>query len=189
MSFSKKTSLGQASAVIAILLVTAASLLAAGEGKAAPPQTKAPKKKAKSVGETKTKTTAHHSTSATSLKHSGAARPKSRVSSGKGKRRPPRSSRQRLALLHLDPQRVDEIQQALIREGTLNGPPTGVWDQTTKDAMRRYQSNNGFSPTGLPDAKSLMKLGLGPHPLPDDIQAGAANGGQARVDALTKPNN
>lgn len=189
MNFSKKTSHWQASALIAILLVTASSLLAVGEGKAAPPQAKAPKKRAKSAVGTKSKVTAHHSKSATTLKHSGTARPKSKVSSAKGKRRLPRSSRQRLALLHLDPQRVEEIQQALIREGALNGPPTGVWDDSTKDAMRRYQSNNGFSPTGLPDAKSLMKLGLGPHPLPDDIQAGAANGGQAKVDALTKPNN
>ncbi|HEV2350241.1 MAG TPA: peptidoglycan-binding domain-containing protein [Terriglobia bacterium] len=92
-----------------------------------------------------------------------------------------------MALLHLDPQRVEEIQQALIREGAMTGPPSGTWDESTKDAMRRYQSENGFAITGLPDAKSLMKLGLGPHPLPEDVQAAA--GGQARIDSLAKPNN
>jgi peptidoglycan hydrolase-like protein with peptidoglycan-binding domain len=75
---------------------------------------------------------------------------------------------------------VEEIQQALIREGFLKGPATGTWDEATRDAMRRYQSNNGFSPTGLPDAKSLMKLGLGPHPLPEDVKPAAA--AQASVD-------
>jgi len=69
---------------------------------------------------------------------------------------------------------VEEIQQALIREGFLQGPATGTWDEATRDAMRRYQSNNGFSATGLPDAKSLMKLGLGPHPLPEDVKPAAA---------------
>ena len=186
MKFSNKTSRWQASALIAVLLVTVSCLLAVGEGKAAPPKTKAPKKK--SAGGTTSKPAAHNTGSAKTVKHSG-NRSKSNIHSTKGRRRLPSSSRQRLALLHLDPQRVDEIQQALIREGTLSGPPSGVWDQTTKDAMRHYQSQNGFAETGLPDAKSLMKLGLGPHALPDDVQAGAASGGQARVDSLTKPNN
>jgi hypothetical protein len=35
--------------------------------------------------------------------------------------------------------------------------------------MKRYQQANGFNATGLPDAKSLMKMGLGPHPLPQDV--------------------
>ncbi|HLY63686.1 MAG TPA: peptidoglycan-binding domain-containing protein [Terriglobia bacterium] len=188
MKFGNKTSRWQASALMAVLLVTASCLLAAGEGKAAPPQSKAPKKKLKSAIGTQPKPAAHKTGAAKTVKHSG-SRSKSNIHSAKGKRRLPNSSRQRLALLHLDPQRVGEIQQALIREGTLSGPPTGVWDQTTKDAMRRYQSQNGFAETGLPDARSLMKLGLGPHPLPDDVQAAAGSGGQAKVDSLTKPNN
>jgi peptidoglycan hydrolase-like protein with peptidoglycan-binding domain len=177
-----------ASAFVAVLLVAASCLLAAGEGKAAPPQAKATKKKVKSVSGTKSKPAARPASSVKTVKHSSHSGAKPTVHSAKGRRRLPHSSRQRLALLHLDPQRVSEIQQALIREGALNGPPTGVWDESTKDAMRRYQSGNGFAETGLPDAKSLMKLGLGPHPLPDEVQAAAA-GGQARVDALAHPNN
>lgn len=176
-----------ASALVAVLVVAAACLLAAGEGKSAPPQTKAPKKKVKSESGTKSKPAAQHSASAKTVKHSSNSGTKSKVRSASSRRRLPRSSRQRLALLHLDSQRVEEIQQALIREGALNGPPTGVWDESTKDAMRHYQSENGFAETGLPDAKSLMKLGLGPHPLPEDVQAAAA--GQARMDSLAKPNN
>jgi peptidoglycan hydrolase-like protein with peptidoglycan-binding domain len=81
---------------------------------------------------------------------------------------------------------VTEIQQALIREGYLKGPATGTWDDSTKSAMKSYQSNNGFATTGLPDAKSIMKLGLGPHPLPVDVkQSGAA---QASVQTSARPN-
>jgi hypothetical protein len=32
--------------------------------------------------------------------------------------------------------------------------------------MQQYQQANGFGSTGLPDSRSLMKMGLGPHPLP-----------------------
>lgn len=74
-----------------------------------------------------------------------------------------------MARLHLEPARVRELQQALIGAKYLQGEPTGEWDSATRDAMLRYQQDNGFSATGLPDAKSLMKLGLGPHPLPPDV--------------------
>ena len=78
-------------------------------------------------------------------------------------------SRARLARLKMQPERAAEIQQALIRRGYLNQEPTGVWDDPTRDAMRRFQQENQFPATGLPEAKSLMKLGLGPHPLPDEL--------------------
>jgi hypothetical protein len=93
---------------------------------------------------------------------------------------PPRArtltSQQRLARLHLEPERVQEIQQALIREGYLTGEPNGQWDSRTHDAMLRYQTEHGFLATGLPEAKSLLKLGLGSHPLPPDLDHGAAAG-------------
>jgi hypothetical protein len=75
----------------------------------------------------------------------------------------------RLAHMQMDPARVENIQQALINAGDLHGTPTGRWDTATRDAMARYQTANGFGATGLPDAKSLMKLGLGPHPLPPQL--------------------
>ena len=68
----------------------------------------------------------------------------------------------------ISPQRAEQIQEALVQAGDLHETPTGRWDTQTREAMREYQSSNGFQPTGLPDARSLMKLGLGPHPLPAD---------------------
>jgi peptidoglycan hydrolase-like protein with peptidoglycan-binding domain len=58
--------------------------------------------------------------------------------------------------------RAREIQTALIREGYLNGQPSGVWDQQTKDAMTRYQADHGWQTKTLPDSRALIQLGLGP---------------------------
>lgn len=87
------------------------------------------------------------------------------------------TGQQRLARLHLQPERVQEIQQALIREGYLQGDANGQWDAHTHDAMLRYQTDHGFPATGLPEAKSLMKLGLGSHPLPQELDHGLVGGG------------
>jgi peptidoglycan hydrolase-like protein with peptidoglycan-binding domain len=89
------------------------------------------------------------------------------------RRRP--SHRIRLAQIHLQPERVEEIQRALLDAGYLKEEPNGTWDDATRSAMRRYQVENGFPATGLPEAKSLMKLGLGPHPLPEDLTAGGSS--------------
>jgi len=72
-------------------------------------------------------------------------------------------------MMRPEAQRIEEIQQALVKTGYLNAEPTGRWDDQTREAMRRYQADNGFPVTGMPEAKSLMKLGLGPHPLPPDL--------------------
>lgn len=71
--------------------------------------------------------------------------------------------------MQMDPGRVESIQKALSDAGAYHGNPTGQWDSETRAAMMRYQSQNGFAATGLPDAKSLMKMGLGPHPLPSEL--------------------
>jgi hypothetical protein len=59
------------------------------------------------------------------------------------------------------PDRIKEIQTALQREGAYSGQPTGKWDTATSEALRKYQTDNGFAPTGKIDALSLNKLGLG----------------------------
>jgi len=87
------------------------------------------------------------------------------------------TGQQRLARLRLQPERVQEIQQALIREGYLQGDANGQWDAHTHDAMLRYQTDHGFPATGLPEAKALMKLGLGSHPLPPELDHGLVGGG------------
>jgi peptidoglycan hydrolase-like protein with peptidoglycan-binding domain len=82
--------------------------------------------------------------------------------------------RRRRVQLRPEPERIQEIQQALVHAGYLNEEPNGRWDDQTRDAMRRYQTEHGFPETGLPEAKSLMKLGLGPHPLTKDLDTGSA---------------
>lgn len=84
-----------------------------------------------------------------------------------------------------EPERIQEIQQALIREGYLAQEPTGKWDDATRSAMRHYQQANGFTVTGLPEAKTLMKLGLGSHPLPPEVDPSVV--GSASISPAAKP--
>jgi len=81
------------------------------------------------------------------------------------------SQARRVYMAHLHPgaDRVTAIQQKLAEVGYLKEEPNGQWDDQTREAMRRYQEDYGFPATGLPEAKSLMKLGLGPHPLPPEL--------------------
>ena len=62
----------------------------------------------------------------------------------------------------IDGDRTREIQTALIREHYLTGEPTGAWDQSTKDALTRFQAANGWQTKITPDSRALIKLGLGP---------------------------
>jgi hypothetical protein len=59
-------------------------------------------------------------------------------------------------------ERARNIQAALIREHYLDGEPSGVWDQRSKDAMIRFQHDNGWQNRVTPDSRALIKLGLGP---------------------------
>jgi hypothetical protein len=62
----------------------------------------------------------------------------------------------------IDPTRAREIQEALIREHYLDGQPSGVWNDATQKAMQRYQADNNWQSKTTPDARALIKLGLGP---------------------------
>jgi peptidoglycan hydrolase-like protein with peptidoglycan-binding domain len=62
----------------------------------------------------------------------------------------------------IDEDRTREIQTALIREHYMSGEPTGVWDQSSKEAMVKFQSDNGWQTKITPDSRALIKLGLGP---------------------------
>lgn len=62
----------------------------------------------------------------------------------------------------IDPKRALEIQEALIREHYLTGKPTGVWNDATQQAMQKYQADNNWQSKTTPDARALIKLGLGP---------------------------
>ncbi len=58
--------------------------------------------------------------------------------------------------------RARTIQEALIRAKYMDGEPSGVWDQKTKDALTHFQSDNGWQSKVVPDSRALIKLGLGP---------------------------
>jgi hypothetical protein len=62
----------------------------------------------------------------------------------------------------IDPNRAREIQAALIRAHYLDGEPTGTWDERSKAAMEKFQGDNGWQTKKIPDARALIKLGLGP---------------------------
>ncbi|HEY2460502.1 MAG TPA: peptidoglycan-binding domain-containing protein [Candidatus Acidoferrum sp.] len=57
--------------------------------------------------------------------------------------------------------RVTEIQQALAKNGSMATEPNGRWDDSTVDAMKKFQSAHGLNPSGKLDARTLQKLGLG----------------------------
>jgi len=57
--------------------------------------------------------------------------------------------------------RITEIQQALAKDGSFSGTPNGKWDDSTVEAMRKFQDAHGLNPSGKLDAKTLQKLGLG----------------------------
>jgi len=62
----------------------------------------------------------------------------------------------------IDSTRAREIQTALIREHYIQGQPSGTWDSATQAAMQRYQADHGWQSKTTPDARALIKLGLGP---------------------------
>lgn len=61
----------------------------------------------------------------------------------------------------ITPARATEIQNALIRAGYLRRG-SGVWDNDTIAAMRRYQQDHHWQTRLVPDARALIALGLGP---------------------------
>jgi hypothetical protein len=70
-------------------------------------------------------------------------------------------------------ERATQIQAALIKQGYLTGEPTGAWDAQTVSAMQKLQGDNGWQTKITPDARALIKLGLGP----TDTAAAPASGG------------
>jgi len=104
----------------------------------------------------------HKSTHASSVVKKASST--SSIPTAKGMRsnsRKKRSSRVR-GQQKIDSTRALAIQQALIREHYLNGAATGKWNQTSEDAMRRYQSDHGWQSKTVPDSRALISLGLGP---------------------------
>jgi peptidoglycan hydrolase-like protein with peptidoglycan-binding domain len=62
--------------------------------------------------------------------------------------------------VEIEPARVIQIQEALLKRGFFSGETTGVYDDATVDAMRQFQINQKIDATGYPTAQSLKLLGL-----------------------------
>jgi len=108
-------------------------------------------------------TTAHHTSTAvhhtsTGSSHASTASSRAKHRGRKGSSRAGRLRGQQA----IEPARVTEIQQALIREHYLNGEANGQWDAATKAAMEKYQADQGWQTKLMPDSRALKKLGLGP---------------------------
>ena len=139
-------------ALLAATLSPAQDSKAAGEPASKPPSHSATKDSAtQSQASSSSHSKASKSTGASA--HSTAGKKRSRKSAG---------NRRSRGQQKIDPQRTLEIQQALIREHYLDGKPTGVWNDATQQAMQRYQADNNWQSKTTPDARALIKLGLGP---------------------------
>ena len=53
-----------------------------------------------------------------------------------------------------------EIQEALIKQGYLEGPASGLYDENTSQAMKQFQGANRLPATGMPSAHTLKRLGV-----------------------------
>lgn len=98
---------------------------------------------------------AQNSTAKKSPSSAAHRRPRGKKSSSKGSRRRERGQKAPT------PDRISEIQQALAKDGSYPGAPSGKWDDSTQEALRKFQESHGLNPTGKLDARSLQQLGLG----------------------------
>ncbi|HEY2353160.1 MAG TPA: peptidoglycan-binding domain-containing protein [Candidatus Acidoferrum sp.] len=110
----------------------------------------------KAVSSKKTATATKSKTSATKSKTAA-------TSSHRGKSSKRTSSRRQTGQKAPTPERVSEIQQALAKDGSFSGTPSGKWDTSTVDAMKKFQAAHGLNASGKLDAKTLQQLGLGSH--------------------------
>jgi hypothetical protein len=61
------------------------------------------------------------------------------------------------------PERYRQIQEALASKGYLKPEDaTGTWNQTSIDALKRFQAEQNIESTGKINSLSLIALGLGP---------------------------
>jgi peptidoglycan hydrolase-like protein with peptidoglycan-binding domain len=60
-------------------------------------------------------------------------------------------------------ERYKEIQQALATKGYLQtNTPSGVWDDSSVVALKKFQQDQNLEPSGKLDSLSIIALGLGP---------------------------
>jgi peptidoglycan hydrolase-like protein with peptidoglycan-binding domain len=92
-----------------------------------------------------TSSTTKHTSTSSSKSHKSSSKKSKRV---KGQAAP-------------TPERISEIQEALAKNGSYSGVPSGKLDDSTYDALRKFQAAQGLRVNGRIDAPTLQKLGLG----------------------------
>ncbi|MGH9603460.1 MAG: peptidoglycan-binding domain-containing protein [Terriglobales bacterium] len=107
-------------------------------------------------------TTRKPAASTASKKKVTASKSRKKASSRRSSRRARRGAWRRRGQQAIDAQRIRQIQEALVREKYLAGDSTGAWDERSKQAMVKYQQDNGWQTRVIPDSRALIKLGLGP---------------------------
>jgi len=111
----------------------------------------------------KTATRKYHTPASTAATSSGSTKSASSTHSTSTK---PRSRKKKSVSARgqqkIDSTRARSIQEALIREHYMSGEASGTWNQTSEDAMRKYQADHGWQSKTVPDSRALIKLGLGP---------------------------
>lgn len=106
--------------------------------------------------------TAWSAPSAPSKPTRGAAKPRvSAATKARVKKSGKHSKRRQPGQKAPAPERISEIQQALAKDGSFSGTPSGKWDDSTVEAMKKFQAGHGLNPSGRLDAPTLQKLGLG----------------------------
>ncbi len=101
--------------------------------------------------------------SRTAVKKTSTASSSTRKAARKSRvRRTSRTSWRHRGQQSIKTDRAREIQEALIRENYLDGEADGVWGPESQAAMAHYQEDNGWQSKVVPDARALIKLGLGP---------------------------
>jgi len=138
---------------LCVLLCLVSLGITAAQTQTSTSSTKQPRASATS---TRKKHTIHHTTTKTSASTS------THASAQKGKGTRGKRVAKKRGQMAIDPARAREIQIALIREKYMQGTPTGAWDAATQAAMQRYQADHGWQSKTTPDARALIKLGLGP---------------------------
>ena len=119
----------------------------------------------KHSGKSSSKLTSKSAVHSTASRGSGQARTGAAKSSsrtrGRGRRRG-RSAPAPSYQLHPDPERYQQIQQALADKGYFKGQVNGQWGDDSVDALKRFQADQKLEADGKINALSLRGLGLGP---------------------------
>jgi Putative peptidoglycan binding domain len=106
-------------------------------------------------------TTAKKPTTSTATKPGTTSTPKKTGTSARSKVSGRRKTKKVKGQEAPTPDRINEIQEKLASKGVFTDTPSGKWDDSTVEAMKKFQTSQGLAPTGKLDALTLQKLGLG----------------------------